>query len=207
MSSGTAAAQYSTEKLTVSRWATGVSQPLIEADPKRDRYQSRTSTRRCPRLFNHQTHHQGQVYVMLSQTEPLSSDLHRILNSYHVRATRLRAGPRMTTSALRGRANPNRTAQRNTAETQRNETPRSKGKTLAQTVTASTSAAMADHPTKSRISGMAEGLRIGVSRATRDRNSALNPPGGSIAAHASESSSPTYESIFNASRQSPQEAM
>lgn len=33
-------------------------------------------------LFNHQTHHRGQVHVMLSQTEvePPSLDLHRIIN-------------------------------------------------------------------------------------------------------------------------------
>lgn len=36
----------------------------------------------CTHLFNHQTHHRGQVHVMLSQTEvpPPSLDLHRILN-------------------------------------------------------------------------------------------------------------------------------
>ncbi len=34
-------------------------------------------------LFNHQTHHRGQVHVMLSQTAvaPPSLDLHRIVNS------------------------------------------------------------------------------------------------------------------------------
>jgi len=33
-------------------------------------------------LFNHQTHHRGQVHVMLSQTSvpPPSLDLHRIIN-------------------------------------------------------------------------------------------------------------------------------
>jgi uncharacterized damage-inducible protein DinB len=33
-------------------------------------------------FFNHQTHHRGQVHVMLSQTpvKPPSLDLHRILN-------------------------------------------------------------------------------------------------------------------------------
>jgi uncharacterized damage-inducible protein DinB len=33
-------------------------------------------------FFNHQTHHRGQVHVMLSQTSapPLSLDLHRIIN-------------------------------------------------------------------------------------------------------------------------------
>ena len=33
-------------------------------------------------LFNHQTHHRGQIHVMLSQTEvqPPSLDLHRIIN-------------------------------------------------------------------------------------------------------------------------------
>ena len=33
-------------------------------------------------FFNHQTHHRGQVHVMLSQTaaEPPSLDLHRIVN-------------------------------------------------------------------------------------------------------------------------------
>lgn len=33
-------------------------------------------------LFNHQTHHRGQVHVMLSQTPvaPPSLDLHRIIN-------------------------------------------------------------------------------------------------------------------------------
>src|SRR5580692_3358110 len=33
-------------------------------------------------LFNHQTHHRGQVHIMLSQTEvkPPSLDMHRILN-------------------------------------------------------------------------------------------------------------------------------
>jgi uncharacterized damage-inducible protein DinB len=36
----------------------------------------------CSHLFNHQTHHRGQVHVMLSQTStaPPSLDLHRILN-------------------------------------------------------------------------------------------------------------------------------
>jgi uncharacterized damage-inducible protein DinB len=33
-------------------------------------------------FFNHQTHHRGQVHVMLSQTDvkPPSLDMHRILN-------------------------------------------------------------------------------------------------------------------------------
>src|SRR5262245_58437580 len=36
----------------------------------------------CSHLFNHQTHHRGQVHVMLSQTPvaPPALDLHRILN-------------------------------------------------------------------------------------------------------------------------------
>jgi uncharacterized damage-inducible protein DinB len=36
----------------------------------------------CSHLFNHQTHHRGQVHVMLSQTPlaPPSLDLHRIVN-------------------------------------------------------------------------------------------------------------------------------
>jgi uncharacterized damage-inducible protein DinB len=36
----------------------------------------------CTHLFNHQTHHRGQVHVMLSQTatKPPSLDLHRIVN-------------------------------------------------------------------------------------------------------------------------------
>ena len=36
----------------------------------------------CSHLFNHQTHHRGQVHVMLSQTRvtPPSLDLHRIVN-------------------------------------------------------------------------------------------------------------------------------
>jgi len=36
----------------------------------------------CTHLFNHQTHHRGQVHVMLSQTPvaPPSLDLHRIIN-------------------------------------------------------------------------------------------------------------------------------
>ncbi|HLH17460.1 MAG TPA: DinB family protein [Bryobacteraceae bacterium] len=36
----------------------------------------------CAHLFNHQTHHRGQIHVMLSQTtvKPPSLDLHRILN-------------------------------------------------------------------------------------------------------------------------------
>jgi uncharacterized damage-inducible protein DinB len=36
----------------------------------------------CSHLFNHQTHHRGQVHVMLSQTAvaPPSLDLHRIVN-------------------------------------------------------------------------------------------------------------------------------
>jgi uncharacterized damage-inducible protein DinB len=36
----------------------------------------------CSHLFNHQTHHRGQVHVMLSQTpvSPPSLDLHRIVN-------------------------------------------------------------------------------------------------------------------------------
>lgn len=36
----------------------------------------------CAHLFNHQTHHRGQVHVMLSQAgaQPPSLDLHRILN-------------------------------------------------------------------------------------------------------------------------------
>ncbi len=33
-------------------------------------------------MFNHQTHHRGQIHVMLSQTglKPLSLDMHRIIN-------------------------------------------------------------------------------------------------------------------------------
>jgi uncharacterized damage-inducible protein DinB len=36
----------------------------------------------CTHLFNHQTHHRGQVHVMLSQTaaKPPALDLHRIVN-------------------------------------------------------------------------------------------------------------------------------
>jgi len=36
----------------------------------------------CSHLFNHQTHHRGQVHVMLSQTsvDPPPLDLHRIVN-------------------------------------------------------------------------------------------------------------------------------
>jgi uncharacterized damage-inducible protein DinB len=36
----------------------------------------------CTHLFNHQTHHRGQVHLMLSQTAvaPPSLDLHRIVN-------------------------------------------------------------------------------------------------------------------------------
>ncbi len=36
----------------------------------------------CSHLFNHQTHHRGQIQVMLSQTPlaPPSLDLHRIIN-------------------------------------------------------------------------------------------------------------------------------
>src|SRR5690349_6969150 len=36
----------------------------------------------CSHLFNHQTHHRGQVHVMLSQTHvpPPALDLHRIIN-------------------------------------------------------------------------------------------------------------------------------
>ena len=36
----------------------------------------------CTHLFNHQTHHRGQIHVMLSQTSvrPPSLDLHRIMN-------------------------------------------------------------------------------------------------------------------------------
>jgi uncharacterized damage-inducible protein DinB len=36
----------------------------------------------CSHLFNHQTHHRGQVHVMLSQAEaaPPALDLHRIIN-------------------------------------------------------------------------------------------------------------------------------
>lgn len=36
----------------------------------------------CSHLFNHQTHHRGQVHVMLSQTpvSPPPLDLHRIVN-------------------------------------------------------------------------------------------------------------------------------
>ncbi len=36
----------------------------------------------CTHLFNHQTHHRGQIHVMLSQTPvaPPPLDLHRILN-------------------------------------------------------------------------------------------------------------------------------
>jgi uncharacterized damage-inducible protein DinB len=36
----------------------------------------------CSHLFNHQTHHRGQVHVMLSQTPvaPPSLDMHRIIN-------------------------------------------------------------------------------------------------------------------------------
>jgi uncharacterized damage-inducible protein DinB len=43
---------------------------------------SETAYVACAHLFNHQTHHRGQVHVMLSQTTapPPSLDLHRILN-------------------------------------------------------------------------------------------------------------------------------
>ena len=36
----------------------------------------------CSHLFNHQTHHRGQVHVMLSHTQvvPPALDLHRIIN-------------------------------------------------------------------------------------------------------------------------------
>src|SRR5262245_27715060 len=36
----------------------------------------------CSHLFNHQTHHRGQVHVMLSQAQvaPPALDLHRIIN-------------------------------------------------------------------------------------------------------------------------------
>uniref|UniRef100_Q020J6 DinB family protein n=1 Tax=Solibacter usitatus (strain Ellin6076) TaxID=234267 RepID=Q020J6_SOLUE len=36
----------------------------------------------CSHLFNHQTHHRGQVHIMLSQAEvaPPALDLHRIIN-------------------------------------------------------------------------------------------------------------------------------
>ena len=36
----------------------------------------------CSHLFNHQTHHRGQVHVMLSQAQvaPPALDLHRIVN-------------------------------------------------------------------------------------------------------------------------------
>ena len=36
----------------------------------------------CSHLFNHQTHHRGQIHTMLSQTEitPPPLDLHRIIN-------------------------------------------------------------------------------------------------------------------------------
>lgn len=36
----------------------------------------------CTHLFNHQTHHRGQVHVMLSQTSvgPPALDFHRIVN-------------------------------------------------------------------------------------------------------------------------------
>lgn len=36
----------------------------------------------CSHLFNHQTHHRGQVHVMLSQTTvtPPPLDLHRVVN-------------------------------------------------------------------------------------------------------------------------------
>ncbi len=42
----------------------------------------RNSPRRCASFFNHQTHHRGQVHVMISQTDvkPPSLDMHRILN-------------------------------------------------------------------------------------------------------------------------------
>ena len=41
-----------------------------------------TPTIAVPHFFNHQTHHRGQVHVMLSQTPvaPPSLDMHRILN-------------------------------------------------------------------------------------------------------------------------------
>jgi uncharacterized damage-inducible protein DinB len=37
----------------------------------------------CTHLFNHQTHHRGQIHVMLSQTsvQPPSLDIHRIINA------------------------------------------------------------------------------------------------------------------------------
>ena len=41
-----------------------------------------TATVAIPHFFNHQTHHRGQVHVMLSQTTvpPPSLDLHRVIN-------------------------------------------------------------------------------------------------------------------------------
>jgi uncharacterized damage-inducible protein DinB len=41
-----------------------------------------TSPRAVLHFFNHQTHHRGQVHVMISQTDikPPSLDMHRILN-------------------------------------------------------------------------------------------------------------------------------
>jgi uncharacterized damage-inducible protein DinB len=47
-----------------------------------DREITETAHVACTHLFNHQTHHRGQVHVMLAQTSvaPPSLDLHRIIN-------------------------------------------------------------------------------------------------------------------------------
>ncbi len=46
------------------------------------KYYEESTPRAVLHFFNHQTHHRGQVHVMLSQTavKPPSLDLHRILN-------------------------------------------------------------------------------------------------------------------------------
>ncbi len=55
--------------------------PLVYTNSKGRQYAEDAAVA-VSHLFNHQTHHRGQVHVMLSQTSvaPPSLDLHRIIN-------------------------------------------------------------------------------------------------------------------------------
>ncbi len=58
----------------------------------------------CTHLFNHQTHHGGQVHVMLSQTSvgPPALDFHRIVNPWGI-ANWITGSPEVTGLGKRGR--------------------------------------------------------------------------------------------------------
>ena len=80
-------AERATFDRQITAWAGTVDQAWLAADQT---YYSGGVKREVTRprwilvthMFNHQTHHRGQVHVMLSQTSvpPPSLDLHRIMN-------------------------------------------------------------------------------------------------------------------------------